>query len=106
MDIDQLEYRRNANGVLVPVAIVELTSAYTVPIPQTCKDGVLDRIFDRSLQGEFLGTLAYRLHVPAVIILFSEDMSEVWWYNIKKMDGWHKSSWKTIGKWLEALKAP
>lgn len=104
MDIDQIEYRRNANGLLVPVAIVELTSAYKTPIPETCKTGVIDRIFNRSAQGEFLAVLANQLRVPAMIFLFAENLSEIWYYDIVNGSEWMPTDFPGIAHWYSSLK--
>lgn len=104
MDLDLVEYRRDLEGNLIPVALVELTSAYTKPISQLCKAGVIKRIFDESPQGKILTTIARMLHVPALILLFAEDLSEVWYYDIFRRDGWHETSFDLLAKWYEDLR--
>lgn len=106
MDIDQFEYRRDPSGQLHPVAIIE-TTAYDGPACKNLLEAVYRRIFEESCQGAFLKTLADRLDIPAYIFLHTEDLDEIWAFNIREPNGeWKSTSKERVANWISNLKYP
>jgi hypothetical protein len=106
-DIDQVEYRRDQEGGLHPVATLELTR---VEVGKTVGPGYLDSILDRYNKRDDQGTTArlwaWHLGVCVYIVLFREDLSEFWVYNLTNDKGWREMHQAQYKAWLIAFRSP
>ncbi len=106
MDFDQVEYRRDANGDLVPAALLELTRVDgNIPVPKTYLAAILARYQKRDRQSQLVCEGARRLGTTAWIVAFRHDLTEFWIYNLSDERGWWSGDQKWYVEFLEGLKA-
>lgn len=106
-DFDQIEWRSDGQGYLVPVALFELTRVDgNVPVSQNYLDKILDRILKRDQQGELAKRAASGLDMKAWIVAFRHDLSEFWVYNLSYERGWFHGDAKWFRGFIESLQCP
>jgi hypothetical protein len=93
-DVDLIEWRLRG-GVFVPVALTEISrvpnryqGGELVSLPDEYRAAVLERYNSRDLQGHSSRTVARALGIHAYIVLYREDCSEFWIYNLTRGTGW------------------
>jgi len=104
MDIDFVEYRPNREGELIPVAMYELTCSEVVPIPPRYLDQVWTRLFHDKPQARVMRYIARIINVPALIVLHTEDLTDIWVYNVLKMGRWYHTTLEDLGEWIDGLR--
>jgi hypothetical protein len=101
-DVDFVEYRRR-NGRLTPVAVIEVTRAdQHIFVGQGYLNGIIERYTQFGMQAEATLLVARALNVEAYVVLFRQDCSEFWVYNLSRHSGWEK---KTPAEYEEFLKS-
>src|SRR5579859_4147891 len=92
LDADGIGWE-NANGHWVPAFVTELTMAENhVYVNDTYRKSIISRMFGRDPQGPIARTLSKLLNVPGFILLYMEDMSQMWAYDL------HLNQWQSITK--------
>lgn len=85
-DLDQIEYTV-VDGEIVYVAVLELTRRDFHPTiqdpPKTYFKSILDR-YESDMQGRLAVDVAKKLGVDAYIVVFDEDVSRFWVYNLSR----------------------
>jgi hypothetical protein len=88
LDVDFIEWR-NRDGDFVPVGVMEVTRVdLGKEVNQKYLDQIIERYEQRDLQGIAARKVAAALQTKAYIILFREDCSEFWVYNLTNRRGW------------------
>lgn len=100
-DIDQIEYRFK-DGVLVPVAVIELTSSEGHTMDDGLRKAIVDR-FATTGQGKLLREVAKGLKCKAWAVLHGADMTELWVYNLTDVRGWWQMTPERYREWLTSL---
>lgn len=89
LDVDFIEWRFR-NGELVPVGVMEVTRVdHGKDVNDRYLNAILKRFNERDLQGRAARKVAEALATKAYIVLFREDCSEFWVYNLTDEHGWH-----------------
>lgn len=89
LDVDFVEWRI-INGVLMPVAVIEITRAKRgLMMDDDYLNIVLRRFEERTIQARTARYIAAALKVKAYIVLFLEDCSWFWVYNLSDKCGWY-----------------
>jgi len=102
-DLDQIEIRR-IDGQLQPVAVLELTRTDgTGPVGQGYLNAITDRFYKRDGQAALAVHLADRLDCKAAIVLFREDLTEFWVFNLSDRDGWFHMTAAQYQRWISRL---
>lgn len=82
-DIDQIEWRLDANRNVFPVAVIELSRVDgNMTVPDSYLDAAWDRFSVRDPQSKVTALVAARLGVPAFFTLYRHDMTQFWVYEI------------------------
>ena len=102
-DVDYVEYSI-VNGDIVYVAVLELTLRETpktmVNPPLSYFERVIERYSTES-QGKFTKKTAKKLGVDAYIVVFNEDATRFWVYNLSKSYGFkNELNRKKYFEWL------
>jgi hypothetical protein len=101
-DVDFVEWRY-IDGEIVPVAIIELTRAdIGMNVNQAWLDAALTR-YSTHLQGKGNMIIAKALNVSAYVVVFREDCSEFWVYNLIKGNRWHHGTEEDYIRFLRGL---
>jgi hypothetical protein len=88
LDVDFIEWRYR-DGDFVPVGVMEVTRVdLGKEVNQRYLDQIIERYEQRDLQGIAARKVAAALQTKAYIILFREDCSEFWVYNLTNSRGW------------------
>ncbi len=88
VDIDFIEWRYR-NGKLVAVGVMEVTRVdIGVNVTPGYLNAIIQRFENRDLQARIVRKVAAALATKAYIILFREDCSEFWFYNLTERRGW------------------
>jgi len=88
-DFDQVEWRYDGFGELIPVALLELTRVDgNVYVPPTYFEAILKRFIERDWQGQLACKGAELLGTTAWIVAFRHDLTEFWIYNLSDRRGW------------------
>jgi hypothetical protein len=88
LDIDFIEWRYK-NGELVPAGVMEVTRVdLGKEVSQSYLDKIIERYEQRDLQAAAARKVAAALRTKAYIILFRENCSEFWVYNLTNRRGW------------------
>lgn len=89
LDVDFIEWRFR-NGELVPVGVMEVTRVdHGKDVNDRYLNAILNRFNERDLQGRAARKVADALGAKAYIVLFRQDCSEFWVYNMTDEHGWH-----------------
>lgn len=92
-DIDQVEYRRDSEDAIHPVATLELTRVDPYkgetkrPVPSYF-DAILARYNERDDQGTTARMWAWMMGIPCYLVAFQHDLSEFYVYNLSADRGW------------------
>ena len=86
-DVDSIEWRMH-NGILTPVAVIELTTFADDGIGQEKRDAVRDRFDRKTMQGAATRAVASALKVPALVVLHKKDLSRFAVWDMGS-DSWH-----------------
>lgn len=112
-DLDHVEWRVR-DDVPTPVAVFELTRVdfefSNDKHRQSYQDSILKR-FNSDGQMDFVCEMAFRLGVPAYIILFQKNLKHFWLYNLSDDDypntgipnQWHHKSETGYRLWVKNL---
>lgn len=88
LDVDYIEWRFK-DGNLYPVAVIEVTRTDKGKVVNNAYLNTIRERFEvRDLQGRAAVRVATALGVKAFIVLFREDCSEFWLYNLSDRKGW------------------
>ena len=106
-DVDSIEWRV-VDGVPQPAAVVELSRIDgALPLPESYLKAVVTRVLERDGQGTLIRRTAELLNVPAYLVLFAEDLTAFYIYELTGLGRWAKNL--TAGQyraWLEKLTPP
>jgi hypothetical protein len=102
-DVDSIEWRFKG-GKLVSVGVMEITR---IDNGSTVSDNylaaILQRFKQRDIQGRVAFLVAEALKTKAYIVLFQEDCSQFWVYNLTDSIGWMNYCPSEMEGFLEAL---
>jgi hypothetical protein len=88
LDVDFIEWRFR-DGKLVPVGVMEVTRVDKgKEVNENYLASILRRYDVRDLQGRIARKIAEMLKMRAFIVLFREDCSEFWVYDLSFNRGW------------------
>jgi hypothetical protein len=88
LDVDFIEWR-NRNGEFVPVGVMEVTQVdLGRHVDDKYLDSIIQRFEARDFQARATRKVASALDTKAYIILFRQDCSEFWVYNLTDGAGW------------------
>lgn len=100
MDMDQIEYKF-ADREIVPLKAIELSRVDTgVNVTDKYLANVLERFSDTDAQARAIRKFAKLMEIDAVLVLFAQDLSKFWLYNISTKVGWYKFNEERYKKWL------
>jgi hypothetical protein len=105
LDVDQVEWR-HIDGQMVPVATIELTRRDD---PGIVDDVYLETIVDRykeEFQGFHSIYIAMKLAVFAYLVVYREDLSMYWIYNMSLDKGWRMKTQEEYEEWIRNLSPP
>lgn len=103
LDIDFIEWRFR-NGRLVPVGVMEVTRVdIDKYVTINYLNSIINRFEQRDLQARVARTVANALNTKAYIILFREDCSEFWVYNLTDKTMWANYDPKQMEDFLQGL---
>ena len=103
LDVDFIEWRIR-DGALVAVGVMEVTRAdKDKVVSQGYLNAIIQRYEERDLQARVARQVAAALRTKAYIVLFREDCSEFWTYNLTDRTGWVHRSAKQMAEFLESL---
>jgi hypothetical protein len=103
-DIDSIEWRI-IDGELKAVAIMEITRVDNhLTVSRKYLDAILDRFFSRDLQSKTALKISEALNVKAYIILFRQDCSEFWLFNLTDKLGWYYLKRDKMEQFIKGLK--
>lgn len=87
-DVDAIEWRYR-EGRLTAVGVMELTRAdQDVQVTETYLNSIIWRYEQRDFQAKTARAVAQALNTNAYIVLFREDCSEFWVYNLTNTKTW------------------
>ncbi len=87
-DVDFIEWRF-INNELTAVGVMEVTRVdINKEVNQVYLDNIIHRFEVRDFQAKTARLVAEKLGTKAYIILFREDCSEFWTYNLTDKQGW------------------
>lgn len=103
-DIDIVEWRV-VDGEIKPILVLELTRLDEDGpkwLSPKYLDAIIHRFTKRDGQGKAITTIAGLIGVDAIIVLFRQDLSEFWLYNLSNPteQGWHHMLKERYGHWL------
>ena len=103
LDVDFIEWRYRG-GELVAVGVMEVTR---VDKDKEAHHGylkaIVDRFDTRDLQGRAARKVAEALKTKAYIVLFREDCSEFWVYNLTDKGSWLYFKTEEMERFLKSL---
>jgi hypothetical protein len=103
LDVDYIEWRI-IGGELVAVGVMEVTRVdQGREVTQGYLDAILHRYNERDIQSRAARKVAEALDTKAYIVLFREDCSEFWVYNLSETRGWYHTSPVGMERWLTRL---
>jgi len=103
VDVDFIEWRYK-DGELVPVGVMEVTRVDAGrKVNQHYLDAIIQRYELRDLQALAARHVATALRTKAYIILFREDCSEFWVYNLTNRRGWWHLNPTQMQEFLQRL---
>ncbi len=103
VDIDLLELRKRADGSFGCAAVLEVTRV-DGDVSDQYLAAILAR-YDRGLQSIAAPLVAQSLGAKAWIVLFREDCSRFWVYNLSDRRGWWQLTAQRMELFLANLKA-
>lgn len=105
-DIDQVEFRFNSKGHIMPVAIIELTrfDGNGAPPPSYLKKW-LNRIHTRDAHAAALKQLSEMLFCDAYLVCWKKDLQLMWVFNLTTGQGWQQMTPAEYENWLKTLKS-
>lgn len=83
MDLDLIKFRKNNDGVPLPVAITDITRTDKDEVGRGYLEAIEDRIYNRDKQAKILLALGDLLKIPVYLVLFPKNMLWVWVLSIK-----------------------
>lgn len=87
-DVDFIEWRF-INGELKAVGIMEVTRVdMGINVTEGYLENIIHRFEERDFQAKAARKVAKSLDTSAYIILFREDCSEFWTYDLNRKHGW------------------
>lgn len=90
LDVDAIEWRMK-DGILRPVGVFEITRVDTnKSVDKRYLDAIIQRFFQRDLQGQVANEIARKLNTQAYITLFRQSCTEFWVYPMSE---------STCGQW-------
>ena len=103
LDVDFIEWRYR-KGSLVAVGVMEVTRVDEgKEVNNNYLNAIIHRFESRDLQARAARTVANALNTKAYIILFREDCSEFWIYNLSDRKGWQYFKPEEMEKFLMDL---
>lgn len=103
LDVDFIEWRYR-NGELAPVGVMEVTRVdQGRTVDKYYTDAILQRFEQRDLQAQAARKVAAALKTKAYIVLFRQDCSEFWVYNLTDRAGWTHYSPQQMADFLQRL---
>ncbi|HTY92067.1 MAG TPA: hypothetical protein VMC84_12900 [Methanocella sp.] len=88
LDVDFVEWRYR-KGIPVAVGVMEVTRVDNgITVNDQYLDAIIRRFESRDFQATATRIVAESLKTKAYIILFREDCSEFWVYNLSERNGW------------------
>jgi hypothetical protein len=103
-DVDFIEWRYR-NNELVAVGVMEVTRVdMGIEVNQGYLEKIVQRYEKRDLQGMVARKVAEGMKTKAYIVLFREDCSEFWVYNLTDRRGWGHCDPKKMEDFLLQLK--
>ena len=103
LDIDFIEWRIR-NGQPVAVEVMEVTRVDKGKKVNTgYLDAIISRYEERDFQAKAPRKVATALNTKAYIVLFREDCSEFWGYNLTNRQGWNYCSPEEMTDFLRKL---
>ena len=103
LDVDFIEWRYR-NGELVAVGVMEVTRVDRgKEVTRRYLDAIIKRFTRRDLQARAARKVAEALGTRAYIVLFREDCSEFWVYNLSDNQGWHYFNPRGMESFLRRL---
>ncbi|PKN12747.1 MAG: hypothetical protein CVU69_05130 [Deltaproteobacteria bacterium HGW-Deltaproteobacteria-4] len=98
-DIDCIEYKF-INGEVVPLSVNEITMVESgIAVTTNYLNAIVDR-FNRDAQYKVITSIAKILGVEARVVLYREDCTEFWLYNLTKKKGWLERTPEQMKDWL------
>ena len=103
-DLDLIEWRY-INGVLTPVAVLEITRVdQGREVNEQYTSAILSRYEERDMQALATRTAASLMGVKAWIVLYRQGCTEFWIYNLTNNDNrWYHYDSDRLEKWLQLL---
>ena len=106
LDVDFIEWRFRG-GDLVPVGVMEVTRVdLGKSVSERYLKSILSRYNERDLQGKVARRVAQDLGTNAYVVLFREDCSEFWIYNLTCSAGWWHCNPEEMEAFLHRLRSP
>jgi hypothetical protein len=103
LDVDFIEWRYR-NGELTPVGVMEVTRVDKGrTVDQHYTDAIIQRFEQRDLQAQAARKVAAALRTKAYIVLFRQDCSEFWVYNLTDRTGWAHYTPQQMADFLRRL---
>ena len=103
LDVDFIEWRYR-DGELAPVGVMEVTRVDRGrTVDQRYTDAILQRFEQRDLQARAARKVAEALKTKAYIVLFRQDCSEFWVYNLTDRVGWAHYTPPQMAEFLQRL---
>ena len=103
LDVDFIEWRYR-HGQLVAVGVMEVTRVDSgKEVTPQYLNAIIERFTRRDLQASAARKVAAALGTKAYIVLFREDCSEFWVYNLTDSQGWHYFIPQGMERFLENL---
>jgi tryptophan 2,3-dioxygenase len=103
LDVDFIEWRYR-HGKLVAVGVMEVTRVdKDKEVNQQYLRAIRQRFEERDVQAQAARKVAAALGTKAYIVLFREDCSEFWLYDLTETKGWYHLSPERMEKFLESL---
>ena len=104
LDVDFIEWRFQ-NGELIAVGVMEVTRVDSAKdVNENYLNSILRRYDSRDLQGNVARKVAEALKTRAYIVLFRENCSEFWVYDLTYNRGWMHFDPKEMKAFLKRLK--
>ena len=104
-DLDQVEYRFDKEGNIIPVTILEVTRmdvGWENRDPnETYLKNIEHRFFNRDAQARAIQHLARMLRVKAWIVLFRGDLQAFWVFDIRARGPWHRLTDAQYKRWIQ-----
>ncbi|HEX3643381.1 MAG TPA: hypothetical protein VHV10_19010 [Ktedonobacteraceae bacterium] len=103
LDVDFIKWRFR-DGELVPVGVMEVTRVDSgKDVNENYLNSILQRYDIRDLQGKIARKVAEALKTRAYIVLFRENCSEFWVYDLTYSRGWIHFDPKEMRAFLKRL---